>query len=93
MLAKFAKIQADEFIETANAYIHDLRFSLGDRNEVLQDGLDHEVSKLIVDKNLNAFERYLDQVFFPMTVRSSDTVFDNLAAMFVTSHLSKVLND
>lgn len=60
---------------------------------MLQNRLDDKIAILIIDEHLDRFLGDTNEVFLPLALSLSDTVFGNLAAMLVASNLSKVLDD
>jgi hypothetical protein len=59
LLAKLAKVQPDELVEATDSHIH-LLFAFGDRYEVIQNSLDHEVTELIIDQHFDTLRRDTD---------------------------------
>ena len=82
----------DKFINTADSIVHDLAFALR-LGDVVKNGLDHEVAKLIIDENFNAFKADADQVLLPLTLRRRDAVLDHLAPVLIPRYRRKVLHN
>ena len=53
LLAQLAKVEPDELVEAADANVHDLRLALGHLSQVLENGLDHEITVLVIYEQLD----------------------------------------
>ena len=93
LLAELAEVAPDELVEAAHPHVRHLTLALRQRDEVLQDLLDHEVAELVVDQRLNTLEGHTDQILLPGTLRSRDALLYDLAAVLVLRHLREVLHD
>ena len=92
LLAELAQIESDEFVEAADAYIH-LLLPLRDCAEVIENCLNNEVAKLIVDEVFDALRGNSYKILLCLSLGCGDAVFNDLTTVLVLCNLSKLLHD